>query len=729
MTRPSPLSPWLAALPLLAAALGCGGGKAAPSVVPAAVTPPSLRLEVQTPGLVQVTYADLLAAGFAQGTLVPGALALTNLGLPVALQVNAAHPAQLGPGDTLAFYGQGVDTPFTGTNVYWLTASGGAPRPMATRDGTLASGTPLKVFQDTLHVEQNAFMWSLAPGAPASDYWFWAKLTAPVTQGFSFQLAALDEGAGPSFLTLDLLALTSGDVTPDHHVTLNLNGTPVGDLRWKGAVALTTKVQLPQGALVAGLNTLILGLPGDTGAAVDAVDLNYFEIQSWRPLAASGERLAFTLPAAPGPVQVAGFPDAGTLLLEVTDPLEAAFVTAVPGQDDQGTWHLTFQDPATGPRTYLAQAPAQIQGPSLIEAWTPGALRASTNGADYVLITRRAWLDAVQPLLQLRQSQGLRAKAVAVEDIFNEFAYGMPDPAALQAFLAFAAQAWVQPAPSYVLLLGDATFDYRDYHQTHKLSQVPCHMGPAEGLGIAPDDNWYAALDGVDEVPSLNLGRLPAASAEQAAAMARKLVAYETATALPPGAALFVADDVTPDFQALCTSLAATLPATVTAQQINLASYTDLTLCTRDILASMNQGLFLATYNGHGDVADWAKNVFNAGDLPGLTNPASPELCLMLNCENCYFGMVGYYCLAESMLADPACGTVGVLGCSSFGYQTDHDLLGQAFFQLLFDPAYARLGDLCTQAKLLAYHKGASVDLLRHFPLIGDPATRFRRPQ
>jgi len=718
-------------LPLLLGPLGCGGkGAANAPVTPA--TPAALRIEVPVQGLQRIAYEDLQAAGFAGEPLAAGALALTNLGQPVALQVNCASGKNLAAGDSLVFYGQGVDNPFTGTNVYWLTASGGAPDPMSTRDGTVAGGgAPLGAFRDLLHVEQNLFMNSLAPGAPDSDYWFWAKLTAPTTQGFPFFLEGLDESKGASVLNIDLLAVTSGNVTPDHHVTLNLNGTVIGSLYWKGPVELTQAVTLPPGALHAGLNTLILGLPGDTGAAVDAVDLNWFEIQSWRPLAASGGQLAFTLPAqAATPVQVGGFPDAGTVLVNVTDPAHAAFLTPTTRVDDQGTYHILFQEPATSPQSYLAVAPSQIPAPGPLEVWTPGALLDTTGGADYLLITRRAWLDQVQPLVQLRQSQGLRAKAVAVEDIFNQFADGLPDPAAIQSFLAYASQNWARPAPSYVLLLGDATFDYRNYHQTNKLSQVPCHMGLAEGLGIAPDDNWYVALDGVDEIPTMNIGRLPAASAAQAGAMARKLVQFDTAGATPPATALFVADDVTTDFQQFCTAMAATLPAGVAAQQIDLASYSDFSKCTGDILAAMNKGLFLATYNGHGDVADWSgKLVFNAGDLPLLTNAASPVLGLMLNCENAYFGMVGYYCLAESMLAYPGCGTMGVLGCSSFGYQTDHDLLGTAFFQELFNPAHTRIGDLVTQARIKAYKMGASVDLLRHFPLIGDPATRLILPK
>jgi len=722
----------LALLPLLAA-LGCGGGHSASTPTPTpAATPASLRIEVPAQGLFRMTYEDLQNAGFAQGSLVPGTLALTNLGLPVALKVNSASNASFGPGDSLEFFGQAMDNTFTGTNVYWLTSSGGTPDPMATRDGTgAASGAPVTAFNDTLHVEQNLFMDSLAPGAPVSDYWFWAKLTAPATQGFAFTLAGLDESNGPSLLELDLLATTSGNVSPDHHVTVNLNGTPVGDLKWTGAIELNQSITLAPGILTAGLNTLILGVPGDTGAAVDSVDLNYFEIKSWRPLAAAGEQLAFTVPANPSsPIAVDGFPAADTVLLEVTDPRNAAFITPASSIDQDGTYRIRFLDPSTSSRSYFALAPGLIQTPSLMESWTRGALRAATAGADYLLITKRAFLSAVAPLCTLRQSQGLRVQAVAIEDIFNEFAYGIPDPAAIKSFLAYARQNWVKPAPSYVLLLGDATFDYRNYHQTGKLSMVPCHMGPAAGLGIAPDDNWFVALDGVDELPSLNIGRLPAATAAQAGLIAAKLVQYETSTAAVPGAALFVADNVTPDFAALCANLAGTLPAAVTSQQIDLASYTDFTQCTSDILAAMNKGVFLATYNGHGSVTEWSGElVFDASYLPRLTNPASPLLSVMLNCENCYFGMVGYYSLAESMLAYPGCGTVGVFGCSSFGYQYDHDLLGTSFFNLLYNPVYTRLGDLCTQAKIDAYKAGASVDLLRHFPLLGDPAAKLRLPK
>ena len=54
------------------------------------------------------------------------------------------------------------------------------------------------------------------------------------------------------------------------------------------------------------------------------------------------------------------------------------------------------------------------------------------------------WLD---DLAALRQSQGLRVKVVDVQDIYDEFSYGMVTPQAIKDFLTYAYENWAAPAP------------------------------------------------------------------------------------------------------------------------------------------------------------------------------------------------------------------------------------------------------------------------------------------
>jgi hypothetical protein len=99
-----------------------------------------------------------------------------------------------------------------------------------------------------------------------------------------------------------------------------------------------------------------------------------------------------------------------------------------------------------------------------------GNLSGTSNGADYILITHRdlGWDGggSAQPWLTNlkahRESQGLRVKVVDVEDIYDEFSYGITSPQGIKDFLSYTYQNWTSPAPQYVLLVGDSAYDPKD---------------------------------------------------------------------------------------------------------------------------------------------------------------------------------------------------------------------------------------------------------------------------
>jgi hypothetical protein len=101
------------------------------------------------------------------------------------------------------------------------------------------------------------------------------------------------------------------------------------------------------------------------------------------------------------------------------------------------------------------------------------SLRSTGNQADYLLITPRAFLAAAEPLVQRRQDQGLQARAVAFEEIADAFGHGQPSAEAIQSFLAFAYHSWPRPSPRYVLLLGDSSYDPRNFTGTAQPAPLP----------------------------------------------------------------------------------------------------------------------------------------------------------------------------------------------------------------------------------------------------------------
>jgi len=138
---------------------------------------------------------------------------------------------------------------------------------------------------------------------------------------------------------------------------------------------------------------------------------------------------------------------------------------------------------------------------------------------------QQGWLT---DLVALRQSQGLEVKMVNVQDIYDEFSYGIPTPVAIRDFLSYAYTNWSSPAPQYVLLVGDSTYDYKDNYNRGTVNYVPAYTVYTDYMGETVTDENFVTISGDDAVADMYIGRLPANSAAEAQAMAAKIIAYET---------------------------------------------------------------------------------------------------------------------------------------------------------------------------------------------------------
>ena len=116
-----------------------------------------------------------------------------------------------------------------------------------------------------------------------------------------------------------------------------------------------------------------------------------------------------------------------------------------------------------------------------------------------------------------------------VEDIYDEFGYGVESAQAIRDFLMYAYESWVKPAPKYVLLVGDGTYDARDRFGLGTVNFVPTYLTFTSHMGETGTDEWYGRVSGDDLVPDVYIGRLPAATTDQASTMVAKIVGYERA--------------------------------------------------------------------------------------------------------------------------------------------------------------------------------------------------------
>ena len=363
--------------------------------------------------------------------------------------------------------------------------------------------------------------------------------------------------------------------------------------------------------------------------------------------------------------------------------------------------------------------------PEVIKAKASG-LKSERNRADYLVIGPQVFLEAAEPLLALRRSEGLRVKTASTEEIFSEFGFGETRPEAIRDFLSYAYHRWRSPSLRYVLLLGDGTHDFKDYLQTGVMNQVPPLMVKTSYLWTASDPA-YGSVNGEDLLPDLAIGRLPAATVEDVRVMVEKLVAYETGPANLQAPVVLVADnpDTAGDFVGDAEELAATV---LSAKELRKIYLNELgAAATRsEILQAFDRGASVMSYIGHGGIHLWAdENILNIDDVVNLAIESEQPLLLTMNCLNGYFHFPYFDALSEALVKAEGKGAIAAFSPSGLSLNDAAHVYHQKLLEALFQGDHERLGDAVMAAQEAYSTTGAFPELLSIYHLLGAPALRL----
>ena len=666
------------------------------------------RLFTTARGLHGVAFETLFPAG--HRPIAVSSLRLQRAGEPVPLHVEPVRPS-FGPGGALYFFAPdtAASTDYTGEIAYELVVgTGGVAMPTlgAAASGPVAAGPPAGFAS----FETNRFY---QPGLlDAADLWLWDAMGSGVARTEPFALTGVDPSAAGALAVFLQGASDSGNGA-DHHVRAALNGVDVGEGSFAGKQPWRLTAAVPAGLLREGANELTLTNVGDTGVA-SLVFLDRFEVEYPRTAAATGGLFEGRWSGAGAAVvAVSGVP---AVVDVTTAPLWLGGLAATGSS-------VRFQ--AEAGHRYVVAAREGLLAPRVAQP-EPTTLRDTANQADYLLIAPQAFLPAAQPLLERRQGQGLAVKAVSLEEIAASFGGGSPSAEAVHEFLSFAYQSWSRPSPRYVVLLGGASSDPRNFTGTSRLSPLPYALERTSFLWTASDPA-LAAVNGEDEVPDLALGRLPAHTVAQAEALVAKVLDWEDSGQSLDGKAVLVADDpdVGGDFDADVDDVARSFLGGRETQVIKLSQ---MGAATRPaVFDAWNAGSSLLSYVGHGAAAVWAsEGIFTSFDVPSLQAQPRQPLLLTLNCLNGYFVAASFDSLAEALVKAEGRGAIAAVSPSGLSLDGPAQALHRALMAEVTSGRHERLGDAFLAAQQSYARSGEMPELLRVYNLFGDPAMRLR---
>jgi len=531
--------------------------------------------------------------------------------------------------------------------------------------------------------------------------------------------------------------LRSYPVLPAHHASIYVNDQLVMADTWATQNDYVFDWPLPQSVLSES-STIRLEVTGD----LDLV--KWFEVVYTRDFAADAGVAQFSGDSAgTWKYSVSGFDADPAEVWDVTQPQAPQRILNFEVTGSAPNETLAFQQQITGERQYVAVTAGAILTPDSIASGAPADLLAPGNAADYIIISHPDFLDAIQPLADYHAAQGLRVNVVNVRDVYDEFSYGIFDPEAIRDFLQYAYTSWTRPAPTYVLLVGDGNYDFKNFTSSEP-NYIPPYLADADPfMGEVAADNRYVAFDSSNGLPEMALGRLPVKTAAETTAIVQKILGYPaSATGDWVTKALFVADnaDEGGDFPGESDASAALLPAFFTIDKTYLpagqTTSSPGTLAARSaILAAINAGRGIVNYVGHSSPNAWAyEDVFDKNSLPSLTNAGRLPFVVSMTC------LTGYYIyplipatpttpardmssLDEALLRQPGGGAIAVFSPVGKGVTPGHHLLNDGLFKAIFGQHVAEIGLATLQAKAYLYaNSSANRDLIDTYLLFGDPA-------
>jgi hypothetical protein len=403
--------------------------------------------------------------------------------------------------------------------------------------------------------------------------------------------------------------------------------------------------------------------------------------------------------------------------LDVTHPRAPRWLTRMKRRSGKVRLQVGAQ------RRYLLASPGGLLTPRISRPLF-STLRQTSHQADYVLIAPEAYLETAEPLLARRRDQGLSALGVSFEEITSVFGHGKPSAEAIRDFLAYAYHSWQKPSLKYVLLLGDSSYDPRNFTGLDQGSPLPAMWAKTSYLWTSSDPT-LGAINGEDLLPDVAIGRLPAKTLEEARALVQKVLDWEGQDL--EGTAILVADnpDKAGDFEADVLDIRTSFLGNRPTQTLFLR---ELGANTRpEILSSFDEGASLMSYVGHGGAAVWAsENVLNSWDPPKLLAQSRQPLMLTFNCLNGYFVAPNYDSLSEAFLKVEGRGTVGAFTPSGLSLDAPAHRFHRALMAEITGGTHERLGDAVMAAQAAYAEEGVMPELLAIYHLLADPGMRVR---
>ncbi|MDE3057772.1 MAG: hypothetical protein KGJ59_07435 [Bacteroidota bacterium] len=637
---------------------------------------------------------------------------------------------------------------YTDSAVCWLTfgTTNGA-RIQQTATGLIPVDT-LTSYTAFLHLETDNFLQYCGgdiveqqdPRWTSGDIWGWGFINANQAVSAAFTASNIDSLGDSVRVYAKFASWGADNVSPAHNIAIRLNGG--SDLnsvllnRYQQAL-LTGSA--PVSNLVNGSNTVSLFSKPTASTTINSVIYDWFEVEYPRVLTAVNDSLIFDFRRLSDrkirAVKISGLNTKDVLLYKVSRNSEKVTDTTFSGN---GPYTLIFVDSVGPAERYILLPESRVHVPVIKYVKQFAGLRQQTQQTDYLIITHSKFKAEAEQYRQYVASAGkLTTRLVDVQDIFDEFGFGYPAAEAIQAFLRTTGM-WSPPQPSFLFLIGDASYDYKFVmKQQSAINYVP-------SFGQPVSDEELVSWDTTTYVPQMMVGRLPADNVGDVTQYLQRVQSYDAApdNDWNKRYLFFTGGDPTvpgqvESYKAVNDNI---LNSYVTSPLIGgqaihfyktVSPQSDFGPYTIDhIHSAIAQGAVFISYIGHSGTQTWDNGI---GDPAQLQNTRGRfSLVTDFGCSTGRFAEPDIKSFSELFLLGHSASAIDYIGNSSLGFNSIATTLPTEFYAKILRDSIRTVGEAHLDAKLsiISQYGLSPVNkiMLETNSLIGDPAIDLAVP-
>ncbi|GMR25012.1 MAG: hypothetical protein BMS9Abin39_0287 [Ignavibacteria bacterium] len=725
------------------------------------------KIYLKEKGVYRINYNELVASGVPLGSNTPiDKLEIFNSGTSIPIDVVDTNTDLIfNSNDYIQFVGYPApSSPFVYlnlynlSNVYWFSYESDSTGNMYNDvDGFPQSWSKsLQTTKQVVHFEKDSIFERMGYSSIEDiDYWFWGSATAQERQavfGFEDRFGGFKNRTQDSnyvALRVQMHGMTNSRWSDtDHKAEIYLTDQPIGDVIWDGQEAqlFEKKFYVSEDSIrifpTGNRINVWVRAQHDVNITNDEIRINWYEFEYWRDLKTNPNNFIFKSHEA-GNIRFWTF---GWLQnnMKIYIPERNKMISNPNITNDQYN-SVLFVDTANVGSEYFLVANNYFLSVDSIVIDKPSNLRGLTNGADYIIITHPDFLSAAQDLADFRSAnfpdpdiENARTMVVDVMQIYDEFSYGLMDPNSLRDFVKYAFENWQSPAPSYVVLLGDMSYDYRGLLEDGSENFIPSIRWFSFTYGWTASDNMIVAISGTDVAPDLAIGRMSVETLEEANILNDKLMRYPDDDAKPwKQNNIFLASGIDEDdensfgFNDASLLLANTYvvpfgyKATYVFRYPTKPQHEPFQGEGPRMRAVINEGAATVNYYGHGGTQQWDL-VFLDDDIDLLENGGRLPVVISVTCYTAHFDNQRVFGEHFNLVQNK--GSIGFFGSSGLTYWGIGKSINNKIYNEIFVRKNLIIGKAIMNAKNQVPGSGIYGDQVAILSYLGDPALKLAIP-